>query len=374
MKQSQTTMFPHSDVKVRLLETYIKKYLNILSRAYYIEKVQLYDLFCGEGVYDNGGEGSPIIFLKAIKNVYYRNLAENQKIIKVDCVFNDLDPLKTKKLQSIIAEKKLHYPIFGDLRFRNEDYRSAVSKVVDQVSESKNSKAFVFIDPYGYRDVKASQIKSILDTGKSEVLLFLPTQFMFRFEKKGSPEALLSFINELVPDSKYWPKSHTGIDFIENLKLAFRQFLGSKYFVDTFIITRDTNQYFCLFFFTSHIYGFDKMLETKWELDMEEGRGWAYKSIEAPSLFNSLIGSRTNKLESFYLEYLKSARTNREIYEETLHQGFRPTHGGEVLKSLLERGKIKVTPIAGQKTRKGSFYINYAEFKENSDKIFVQLI
>lgn len=338
MKQSQTTMFPHSDVKVRLLDIYIRKYLNILSRANHIKKVHLYDLFCGEGIYENGGEGSPIIFLKAIKNIYYRNQAENQKIIKVDCVFNDLELLKTIKLKSIIAEKKLHYPIFGDLRFRNVDYKLAVSKVVDQVSNSKNSKAFIFIDPYGYKEVRASHIKSILDTKKSEVLLFLPTQHMFRFERKGIPVALQSFIEDLVPKES-WPNSHTGIAFIDNLKTAFRTFLGKDYFVDTFIITRDVNQYFCLFFFTSHIYGFEKMLDSKWEIDAEEGRGWTYKNPDMPSLFDSTPKRSVNKLETYFLDFLKEGRKNAEIYEATLHQGFRPKHAVEVLKGYYHKEK-----------------------------------
>src|SRR5690606_19727751 len=115
------------------------------------------------------------------------------------------------KVKSIIERKKLHYPFFGDLRFRNVDYTNAVPLVVDQILKSKKSKAFVFIDPYGYKAVRASQIKSILQTKKSEVLLFLPTQFMFRFERKGIPEALLAFIEDLVPKDK-WPNSFTGIN------------------------------------------------------------------------------------------------------------------------------------------------------------------
>lgn len=126
MKESQSSMFEHSEAKVRLLDLYIRKYLNILSRAKGNEKVNLYDLFCGEGIYENGGEGSPIIFLKAIKDIYYRNQASGQKIIQVDCVFNDLETWKTEKVKSIIEIKKLHYPVFGDLRFRNVDYAQAV--------------------------------------------------------------------------------------------------------------------------------------------------------------------------------------------------------------------------------------------------------
>jgi three-Cys-motif partner protein len=372
MKDSQSTMYEHSEIKVKLLNLYIKKYLNILSRAPGIEKVHLYDLFCGEGIYENGGEGSPIIFLKAIKDIYYRNVAGGQKLIKVDCVFNDIESWKTKKIKSIVESKKLHYPDFGDLKFRNVDYNEAVPLVVDQISQSRKSKAFVFIDPYGYKDVKASQIKSILQTKKSEVLLFLPTQFMFRFERKGIPVALQTFIEELVPKNK-WPNSSTGIDFIENLKSAFRNYLGDDFFVDTFIISRDTNQYFCLFFFTSHIYGFDKMLEAKWEIDSEQGRGWTYRNPDAPTLFNPSPADKVNKLEVYFRNYLNEPRTNGEIYQATLHQGFRPTHAVEVLKGLDSQDKIIVTSSNGQKVRKGSYYINYSEFCERPNRISIQL-
>lgn len=372
MKESQSSMFEHSEAKVRLLDLYIRKYLNILSRAKGNEKVNLYDLFCGEGIYENGGEGSPIIFLKAIKDVYYRNQASGQKLIQVDCVFNDLETWKTDKVKSIIESKKLHYPVFGDLRIRNVDYAQAVPILVDQISKSKKSKAFVFIDPYGYKDIRASQIKSILETKKAEVLLFLPTQHMFRFEKKGRPKAFLSFIEDLIPE-KNWPNSQTGIDFIENLKSAFREYLGAKYFVDTFIITRDKNQFFCLFFFTSHIYGFEKMLEAKWEIDSEEGRGWSYKVPDAPTLFSPTKTDKVNKLENFFLSYLKEPRSNGEIYQATLHQGFRPTHAVEVLKGLASENKIIVTSIDGQKPRKGSYYINYDEFCNRPNRILIQL-
>ena len=178
-------MFEHSEAKVRLLDLYIRKYLNILSRAQGNEKVNLYDLFCGEGIYENGGEGSPIIFLKAIKDVYYSNQASGQKIIQVDCVFNDLKTWKTEKVKSIIESKKLHYPFFGDLRFRNVDYAEAVPLVVDQISKSKKAKAFVFIDPYGYKDVKASKSDQFYRPKKQKFYCFCQHNLCLGLREKG---------------------------------------------------------------------------------------------------------------------------------------------------------------------------------------------
>jgi hypothetical protein len=116
------------------------------------------------------------------------------------------------------------------------------------------------------------------------------------------------------------------------------------------------------------------MLESKWEIDQEEGRGWSYKNPEAPTLFTSTTSDRLNKLELFFRSFLKESRTNSEIYEATLHQGFRPTHAIEVLKGLHAQNQLIVTPIDGQKWRKGSFYINKDDYCDNPNRISIQLI
>lgn len=116
------------------------------------------------------------------------------------------------------------------------------------------------------------------------------------------------------------------------------------------------------------------MLEAKWEIDNEEGRGWTYKNPETPTLFNITTSDKVNKLEVFFRTFLKESRTNAEIYEATLHQGFRPTHAVEVLKSLIAQSKIKVTSNVGQKWRKGAFYINYGDYCNRPNQITIQLI
>lgn len=269
IKESQQRMMVHSEVKIRLLKLYLERYLNILSTSKYFGDIQVYDLFCGEGIYEEKDKGSPIIILETIKNIYFANKAKGIQTDKFNCFFNDIEKWKIEKLKTEIANRKLHYPEIGSLNFSESNYRNLLPKVFSEINALKKEKAFVFIDPYGYKDMKVADIKSLLQSNKSEVLLFLPTQFMFRFQNKGTPECLIDFIGELMPVEK-WPVSETGIDFIENLTEAFRNSLGNDYFVDSFIITRDKNQFFCLFFFTSHIYGFEKMLESKWKIDEED--------------------------------------------------------------------------------------------------------
>jgi hypothetical protein len=47
----KTNLLEHSEAKVKLYGTYLAKYLNILARSRYVEKVFLFDLLCGEGIF-----------------------------------------------------------------------------------------------------------------------------------------------------------------------------------------------------------------------------------------------------------------------------------------------------------------------------------
>jgi three-Cys-motif partner protein len=69
-KDSQVKMYQHSEVKVRLLKLYLEKYLNILTHSPYFNEINIYDLFCGEGMYEDGGKGSPLIILETIRVIH----------------------------------------------------------------------------------------------------------------------------------------------------------------------------------------------------------------------------------------------------------------------------------------------------------------
>jgi len=132
MKESQKKMMQHSEVKVRLLKLYLERYLNILSNSKYIGDVHIYDLFCGEGIYDDGGKGSPLIILETIKNIHFASKANGRELSKFNSLFNDIDKEKVKKVEEYISKHKLHYPEIGKLIFKTEDYRNLLSEVIAQ--------------------------------------------------------------------------------------------------------------------------------------------------------------------------------------------------------------------------------------------------
>lgn len=366
-KDAKINLLNHSEAKVRLLGAYIKKYLNIICNDGRTKRIKIYDLFCGEGQYDNDGEGSPLVTMRQIKDIHFINVSKLSDIPPIDCFFNDIEVEKTEKLRKAIKDKSLHYPEFGELNFTNDDYQVRYQQLLTELANFKSlgQKAFIFIDPYDYKHIKASQIKKLMANGSSEVLLWLPTQFMYRFAKNGTPEALKDFITEIIPNFDEWRPGNVW-DFISQVKEGFQNHLGDSFFIETFTIQKEPNTIFCLFFFTAHIKGFEKMLEAKWEIDTEQGKGWSYTGNQ-PSLF---YDQKTNPLERKLIAFIKERkRYNGELYEFTLRQGFLPKHTNEILYSLQNLGDLEVLTEKGEKARKRSFYLAYNYFKNENRKV-----
>ncbi|HET8735740.1 MAG TPA: three-Cys-motif partner protein TcmP [Pricia sp.] len=300
-----------------------------------------------------------------IKDIHFINVAKKNKIPRIDCFFNDKDSAKTTKVKAAISNKSLHYESFGDIHFSSRDYKDYLIGLNKKLFELKNSKAFVFIDPYEYKHVKISHIQELMANSNTEVLLWLPTQFMYRFETNGTPTALKDFIEELVPYDK-WDSSNSIWVFVEQLKQGFQNAMGSGFFVDHFTLQKDKNAVFCLFFFTSHIRGFEKMLESKWKIDTEQGKGWNYNSGQQ-SLFSD---QKTNVLEENLIFFMdKTPRVNGEVYEFTLRQGFLPKHTNEILYNWQQSKRIDVLLTDGTKARNKAFYISYSNYKKSYSKV-----
>jgi three-Cys-motif partner protein len=328
----------------------------------------VFDLFCGEGVYENAEEGSPLIILQALRDLHYVNPGKIKYIPTVDLFLNDKDDLKIEKLKGIIQERKLHEEKFGRLIYRTRKYEEIIESLATYLNNLKDEKAFIFIDPYGYKEIRASDLKRFLEAKKSEVLLFLPTQFMYRFDEKGTPEALIEILSELV-DLKDWKPNNSVYKFIEQFKNGLKRYLGEGFFVDTFTIEKDEATVFCLFFFSSHIRGFEKMLETKWQVDEDQGKGWSYEKT-----MDLFAMHKTNPLEEKIYKLMSGGQVyNGEIYEFTLRQGFLPTHAVEIFNSLQALNKLDVLSEEIEKVRKGSFYINYENYRDHPKKVYFKL-
>ncbi len=367
----KTHLMGHSEAKVTLLSEYLTRYLNIISNDGYTKCIKIYDLFSGVGIYKNSGKGSPIVTLEAIQALRAKERqSEKSNPIQIDCYFNDIEKDKIEMLSANISKYFPSVSLDTDLTFTSRDYSSEIIEISKSIASLKNTKVFIFIDPYGYKDIRISDIKKLIDLGNTEVLLFLPIQFMLRFKINGTPISLKDFMNELTNEEEELKEPRSATEFVYQLRDLSRKYLGDSNFVDTFLITKDSNTVFSLFFFCSHIRAFEKMLESKWEIDSDYGRGWQY-NIVGESLFDPMD---INPLEKMLVSYLSAKdRTNGDIYEYSVRQGFLPKHAREVLTGLQKNGRIEAVAKDKKNLKKGIFYIPYEHYRNEPDKITISL-
>ncbi len=372
----KTVMLEHSKAKVELYTTYFSTYLNILSRVEYINKIHIYDLMCGEGVYKDKSKGSPVALIEKIKDHYFshKKTCPNIKLWFNDNGISEIDTSKKKieRVREIVSKK--FKPNNVEVEYTDKNYLELYPIIKNKLDSLNNEKALLFIDPYGYKEIKPPHIKDFLIGGNAEIILFLPVSHMYRFAKKSlsnddfpSGIPLKEFLESLFAANRKLEDSNSVMGFIENLKQSFRGFLKEyTIFTDTFTIERNRNNIFSLFFFTSNALGFEKMLDAKWHLDENRGKGFRISSQQ--SLFSeSDLSNYPAKLK----EYIQSGiqPTNKDIYLFGLLNGFLPKHTVVVFRNWQKTdSKFKVYQEDGKPARKGSFYISYKNYTSNPDK------
>lgn len=353
MKASQKDLLEHSEQKVRLLQEYLGAYFSVIARDGHTEEVQITDVFCGEGVFPNGKVGSPLVFGRMAASL----LAQNPTAPRIQFRFNDGEAAKVARVLDHLAPLEANHERLT-LIPSNDSYENLLPVLLEEKKRmGRHHKGFYFIDPYGYSDVRPCHIQQLLEGRNTEVLLFQPSSFLHRFAERGTPVALDRFMTELSGGTP-WPEGLNIRQRIQFTKDLFQRLIGDDFFVDSFTIQKDARNVFCLFFFTPHIRGFEKMLEAKWKLNESTGQGWHYsQSAEHGDLFAS-VDPQTKALERHLLEELQrpGGLTNGEVYVSTLRQGFLPKHANELLKSWQNQGRLVVDPDS---TRKGAFYLGY---------------
>jgi three-Cys-motif partner protein len=360
-----TLMLDHSKAKVNLFGNYLARYLRIISQDRYTNRIHLYDLFAGEGIYERGGEGSPVVALKKIASC----LEQQPSMPKISLTFNDIDKEVVGKLK--VSTSGI-IPSNSSVRYFNDDYLKLVPTVEAEIKALKDEKALIFLDPKGYKEIAISDLKRLISGGKSEVLVFLPIRDIYRFAEmdrtkaKPAHDAMIKFIDEAF-GTDMPTEFDSQVDFINQLRLALKKIMKNT-FVDTFYIEPDPGQFFAMFFFTSHIYGFEKMLETKWDIDKEQGRAFRYE--QTGTMFSgSEVLDFPKSLCSFLSE---EKRYNGQVYEFALHEGFLPKHVNEVLKDLYKRGTLQILSDTGATIKGGATYISYDHYRNEARKVYFQ--
>lgn len=359
--ESQTSLLNHSEAKVNLYGKYLSIYLNVLSRSP-IKNIYLFDLFCGEGIYKDGGKGSPIVALECVRNHYNGN---NNTCPNLFINFNDSEvseievgKLKIDRVKDFAS--KIFRPENVQLGFTSIDYNIIIPKVIERTNSLRgDERALIFVDPWGYKEINPSDIKDLMKNGKTEVILFLPIYFMSRFANKSKDvefkggRALRLFMEKLFGSVEAVPHIEGQKEFIYHIQEQFKVYMNLKY-VDSFKIERENNNWFCIFFFTSNKRGFHKMLDAKWSIDKKRGDGFKVGDDIKIELFDEL---KISGYEDKVLSYLRSNHnaTNISLFDFGLENNFLPKHTKAVLDELRKSHMFELNSLDDKPAK--SYYL-----------------
>lgn len=361
----------HSKEKVEFYKKYLDLYLTVLINAEFTKSINIYDIFCGVGIYDlDDSKGSPIVAMECIKNQLKQHSKNSYK--KVRLLINDGDTKRVERAKNYIEKNYNNEFEFTHYNLLSEEiFKLTISKIQKTQPNETN---LIFIDPHGYKHIYKKDITNIMEAGKSEILIFLPIHQMYRFMKPKDFEnehisslPLRRFMTEF--ELEYDAKNSK--EYISHVQKAFS--FNEKYYTASYILESDRKNLYALFYITKNLKGLEKAIVTKWELDGLCGKGFEQK--KAPSLFEELDKEEKNEncLDNWFKKikvYLQSEKDNNEIYEFTLKNGFLLKHTNEVLKKLQTDNKLDFD----RKIRKSSFYLNYDSHRDNDIRYKVKII
>jgi hypothetical protein len=272
-------VFPHTQAKLDLFKGYLEHYLRILCYADFCKQINLYDIYCGAGLYEDGKKGSPLLALDCIRNINEEILTNSKKTKLISLTVNDYDP---RKIENVRNNADTHGVENCSIEYYNKENKP----------HYENLRKFL-MSFFGENQQPSN--KTI-------------------FEYIRSIKEALSINNKYYTCSHYIERekgSYYALFFIGSNIYGLEKMIETKWKLDP-VKGKGFNQKKSPNLFDDEFEEFDNMREIVY---LENA---IYKSIE-----------RNGK------------QTNCDIYALTLHHEFLPKHANDVLKNLIKQGKIQ---------------------------------
>lgn len=367
-KSAKKNILIHSEAKLELYRKYLDRYLKILVLTPFIKEINIFDLFCGTGVYDDGKHGSPIIAFDIINSVINK-YQENIKDKKIRFFISDKEQENINKVENFL--KPLNKNNI-ELHFTASEFNQLVPKITNYLNKQKSDvRNLFFLDPYGYKEIKKNEIISLIENKKTELIIFLPISHMHRFKDEAIKDydnpsyiKLREFISQFIGNVA---KNITVFEFIKLIKTSLS--FNGEYYSSAHYIKRNERNYNGIFYISSNIYGLEKFIEVQWEQDTIKGEGFDSTYGQA-----NMFGEDLNELKNLLQSTIgKNQISNSQLYELTLLNGYLPKHTNKMLEELREDGIIKVFDENSiEITRKNTFYVNFNNFQKNKSVYIIK--
>lgn len=341
--------------KIKVFEEYFKEWLNVAleqARKYEKEKeIEIYDLFCGSGFDISRNAGTPIKILDTLI-IFYKKYSD----IKINLFYNDLSKDKIEELKNYIENETKYKGMLDSnvaITYTSQDVKQYNIK-------SKTYFKLIFLDQYGVKFL--IKIDEFMKRGV-DIIIFLASSFIKRFHELDEFKQYLPTGIELEYENDTY-KTH------KTTAIALRQYYENKYKISHFsLVKEDKKNTNGLLFVTTNKTGQRKFLEAAWKIDPINGESNKFdrEDIEKDKtgLFYNpdTLPLKFQRYKDSLIDFLQTDKTNIEIYDFGLDEGFLPKHTKSILEDLDNANKLNIESIENIKIKKKSYYIDKKEEK-----------
>src|SRR5690606_10279492 len=102
-RETKNSIKKHTEAKLQFYIEYLNRYINILLASSWIERVNIYDLYCGAGLYEDGKTGSAIRAVDSI--ILAIRSRKGRSTVTTNLHLNDLSKNKIGKIREILSSK-----------------------------------------------------------------------------------------------------------------------------------------------------------------------------------------------------------------------------------------------------------------------------
>lgn len=180
-------------IKHKILDNYLRAYATILHRGNSTGRrtsLNYIDGFSGRGVYRDGERGSPIIAMGVADMIH--NDTAGQASLKIHAI--ELDDENFSSLTQEVQKAKADHPA-AVVDLRQGSFTDNIWSIMDSLGEYEY--AFVFIDPFGYKDaIELETVVRLISRDRTEVFITFMSHNINRYlgDKTRTKDATMARI------------------------------------------------------------------------------------------------------------------------------------------------------------------------------------
>jgi three-Cys-motif partner protein len=271
----------HSVAKHEIFEQYLGLYIERLTRTFSQTMLNLtiVDGFCGGGLYRLGtgeAEGSPLRLLRAVEEADKALNAARIKgfEVRADFVFVDENAEHIAFLRDLLIKRGYGSRLGTDIFLQCSTFEDACPGIIARIkAKGTAQRSLLFLDQYGWSDVRFATIRSILGQIRNpEILLTFAVDALIDFltEKRTESAALLGLdLQREDVRALLELKSGDGWRYLiqNGLYRHVQSQTGALFYTPFFIHSVESHRSYWLLHLSSHRQARDEMGKLHWRIN-----------------------------------------------------------------------------------------------------------